>query len=342
LPPAASTREAAPRLGPPPPFRAAWWLPGPHAQTLWASLCRRAPRPHFSRQRLELPDGDFLDLDWGPGAPPGVPLVLLLHGLEGSARSPYVRALVHRLHRARFQALVMHFRGCGGQVNRLQHTYHSGDTVDLDRIVRWLRAHWPRRSIGVVGFSLGGNVLLKWLGEQGEDAPVDAAAAVCVPLRLEICADRMERGLSRLYLWRLTRALKAKVRAKYRRRPGPLDLGAVARTRGFRDFDEIVTARLHGFTGADDYYRRASSIAVLRGIRRRTLLLQARDDPFMTPDVLPRRDEMADAVLLETPEHGGHVGFVGGCGPLGLTPRYWLDERLLAFLAGELRPASAT
>jgi predicted alpha/beta-fold hydrolase len=285
---------------------------------------------------VELADGDFLDLDWGPGAPSGGPLVLLLHGLEGSARSPYVRALVHRLHGAGIQALVMHFRGCGGEPNRLQCTYHSGDTTDLDRIVRWLRGHWPRRRIGAVGFSLGGNVLLKWLGEQGERAPVDAAAAVCVPMRLELCADRMERGFSRLYLWRLARALRAKVRTKYRRRPGPLDLAAVARTRGFRDFDEIVTAPLHGFAGADDYYRRASSARFLRGIRRPTLVLQALDDPFMTPGVLPRRDQVSDAVWLETPAHGGHVGFVAGAGALGLTPRYWLDERLLAFLLGTL------
>ena len=324
---------------PTPPFRPAWWLPGPHAQTVWGSLCRLAPRPRFRRQRLELPDGDFLDLDWGPGTPADRPLVVLLHGLEGSARSSYVRGLTTALHDAGMQALLMHFRGCGGRPNRLPRTYHSGETGDLDLVMRWLRRHWPDRPLGVVGFSLGGNVLLKWLGERGDDAAADAAAAVCVPLRLEVCATRMEQGFSRLYLWRLARELRRKVATKFRRRPGPLDLAAVSRTRGFRDFDDIATARLHGFRDAADYYRRASSRAWLDRIRRPTLLLQARDDPFMTPAVLPSPDELAPSVTLEVHGRGGHVGFVAGRGALGLRPDYWLDRRLVDFLQARLANA---
>lgn len=319
-------------------FRPAWWLPGGHAQTLWASLCRPRPRPRLHRQRLELPDGDYLDLDWSPGDPQS-PLVLLLHGLEGSARSSYARALVHHLTGAGMQCLVMHFRGCGGRANRLSRTYHSGETGDLDRVVRWLKRHWPRRRLAAVGFSLGGNVLLKWLGEQGARAPVDAAVAVCVPMDLAVCADRLERGFSRLYRWRLVRGLRRKVLAKFCRRDGPLDLARVRRARGFREFDDRVTAPLHGFADAGDYYRRSSSRSFLPGVRRPTLILHAEDDPFMTSAVLPLPAEIPDAVTLEVSPHGGHVGFVEGRGPLGLAPGYWLEERIAAYLAMRLAPS---
>jgi len=325
----------------PPAFRPAWWLRGPHAQTIWGSLCRPAPRPQFHRQRLELPDGDFLDLDWGPGVAPERPLVVMLHGLEGSARSSYVRGLTAALQRAGMQALLMHFRGCGGRPNRLPRTYHSGETGDLACVVGWLRRHWPRRPLGVVGFSLGGNLLLKWLGESGASAAADAAAAVCVPLRLEVCATRMEQGLSRLYLWRLARELRRKIATKFRHRPGPLDLAAAAATRGFWDFDDVVTARLHGFRDAAEYYRRASARAWLVGIRRPTLVLQALDDPFMTPEVLPSVKELGPAVTLEVQRGGGHVGFVAGRGALGLAPDYWLDRRLVAFFSTHLGQARA-
>jgi len=265
--------------------------------------------------------------------------VMMLHGLEGSARSSYVRGLTAALHAAGMQALLMHFRGCGGRPNRLPRSYHSGETGDLDCVMGWLRDCWPRRRLGVVGFSLGGNVLLKWLGERGAQATADAAAAVCVPLRLEVCASRMEQGLSRLYLWRLARELRRKIRIKFRRRPGPLDLEAVARTRRFWDFDDLATARLHGFGGAAEYYRRSSAGQYLRGIRRPTLLLQAHDDPFMTPQVLPPPGDLSDDVRLEVQRYGGHVGFVAGAGALGLTPDYWLDRRLVGFFRERLEDA---
>jgi len=317
-------------------FRPAWWLPGPHAQTLWASLCRPLPRPRLERQRLELPDGDFLDLDWSAPRAPAAPLLLVLHGLEGSARSAHVRGLVHAATRRGMQALVVHFRGCGGRSNRLARSYHSGETGDLDLVVRRLRERWPQRALAVAGFSLGGNVLLKWLGEHGRTAPVDAAAAVCVPMDLAVCAARMEQGFSRLYLWWLVRALKRKVLAKHGRRPGELDLARVRRARGFREFDDLVTAPLHGFRDAGEYYRLASSRPYLAAIRRPTLIVQARDDPFMTAQVLPDAASLPPQVELAAPAHGGHVGFVAGRGPLGLRPRYWLEQRLLDFLEARL------
>ncbi len=305
---------------------------------MWASLCRPWPRPALHRQRLELPDGDFLDLDWSRCTDPAAPLVLVLHGLDGSARSAYVRGLVQRLQCSGMQCLVMHFRGCGGAVNRLQRTYHSGETGDLDTVVRWLRRHWPRRAMGVVGYSLGGNVLVKWLGEQGARAPVDAAVAVCVPMDLAVCAERLERGMSRLYRWRLVRSLRRKVLAKFARRDGPLDLARVRATRGFREFDDAVTAPLHGFVGAGDYYARSSSRAYLPRVRRPTLVLHAADDPFMSDAVLPPAARVPAQVRLESSPRGGHVGFVQGDGPLGLRPHYWLEGRIAAFMRELLAP----
>ena len=232
----------------------------------------------------------------------------------------------------------MHFRGCSGQVNRLPRTFHSGETGDLDLIVRWLRQHWPHRPLAVVGYSLGGNVLLKWLSERGDHADVAAAVAVSVPMDLGICADRMERGFSRLYLRLLVGSLRRKVLAKYRQRPAaaPIDLERVRRARGFREFDDLVTAPLHGFLDAQDYYRRSSSKGLLGGIRRPTLIIHARDDPFMTPGVLPSPATLPPQVHLEVSTHGGHVGFVAGCGLMGLRPDYWLDRRIAGFLCGRL------
>ena len=295
-------------------------------------MLRVRPRPAFARQRLELPDGDFLDLDWGLATQAESPLVMILHGLEGSARSSYVRSLAHHLGVAGWQSLVMHFRGCSGAPNRLARSYHSGETSDLDRVVRWLRRQWPHRPLAVVGYSLGGNVLLKWLGEHGVGAPVDAAVAVCVPMELAVSARRLDQGLSRVYRWRLVRDLRRKVLAKFRYRPGALDLTRVSEARGFREFDDAVTAPLHGFDGVDHYYRDSSARRFLAAIRRPTLIVHALDDPFMTPEVLPAPGSVPIGVRLEVSRHGGHVGFVAGGGPLGLLPRYWLDTRISAYL----------
>jgi len=319
------------------PFKAAWWLPGPHAQTLWASLCRFAPRPAYHRQRLELPDGDFLDLDWAQ-APRSADsaLVIILHGLEGSSRSAYVRGVVDVLQRRELQCVVLNFRGCSGEPNRLRRTYHSGESGDLDLLVRWLHHHYPRRPIALVGFSLGGNVLLKWLGERGRDAPVTAAVAACVPMQLAVCADRMEQGFSRLYLWRLVRDLRHKVVRKFARRPGKIDLARVAQSRGFWSFDEQVTARLHGFSSADDYYRRCSSRQYVCRIERPTLIVHADDDPFMTREVLPGADELSPQVSLQVSDKGGHVGFVAGRGIFGLSPHYWLESRIGDYIVKQI------
>ena len=310
-------------------FKPAWWCRGPHAQTLWARLVRRPPCVAFRRERLELPDGDFIDLDWtqtGSG-----PIVIVLHGLEGSSDSPYARGLLRAIERRGWRGVVMHFRGCSGETNRLARSYHSGDTDDLAFLVTILRRREPHAPLATVGFSLGGNVLLKWLGKTDGEAPLSAAVAVSVPFVLHSAAARLQRGFSRLYQWQLLRSLRRTVYIKQRHMEMPLKRRDLSTLKNFRDFDEYVTAPLHGFDSADHYYTVSSSRQYLGGITVPTLLLHARDDPFMSESAIPRPDELSESVTLELSPRGGHVGFVAGAWPW--QARYWLDERIPAYLA---------
>jgi predicted alpha/beta-fold hydrolase len=342
-------------------FRPAWWLRGGHAQTLFASLTRRRVDVDLHRERVELPDGDFLDLDWyePEGCGVGVadaPLVLILHGLEGSSDSHYVRGMLRELGRMGVRGVVMHFRGCGGEPNRLRRAYHSGETGDLEFVVAELRRREEGGRLGVVGYSIGGNVLLKWLGEKGAAAAVDAAVAVSVPFDLTQAADRMSRGFSRIYQRKSTahavRRLSRGFSRIYQRRlvrclqqsvlekmehidlALGLDEDELRAMRSFWEFDDRVTARLHGFEGADDYYERCSSRAFMKSIERPTLVLHARNDPFMTEAVIPTPDELAASVRFELADDGGHVGFV--CGRWPWAARYWLEERVPEYLRAYL------
>jgi predicted alpha/beta-fold hydrolase len=246
---------------------------------------------------------------------------------------------VHRVNQCGWRALVMHFRGCSGEPNRLARSYHSGETGDLQTVVTWLRQREPETPLAAVGYSLGGNVLLKWLGEQGERAPLTAAVAVSVPFQLAGAAERMQQGFSRVYQWVLLRSLRRNALRKFRDwHPPPVDLARVRRMRSFWSFDDGVTAPLHGFADVHDYYRRASSRQFLAAIRVPTLILQARDDPFMTASVIPSAAELSPATTLELSEHGGHVGFVEA------RPRwrvgYWLERRIPLYLASKLDPGA--
>lgn len=310
-------------------FRPAWWLPGPHAQTLWPALCRRRPRLSLRREHLDLPDGDFLDLDWTPGE--RGPIVLILHGLEGSSDSHYALGLLAVVARRGWRGAVMHFRGRGGQVNRLARGYCAGDTADLAHVVDWLHRREPATPLAVIGYSLGGNVLLKWLGEAGCAAPLRAAVAVSVPFVLDTVARRLNRGFSRLYQFHLLSELKHSYRAKFSARTdGPVPLDRLATLRDFHAFDDQITAPLHGYAGVHDYYARASCRPYLRRIRVPTLILHALDDPFMLPEALPTPPELSADIRLELSPHGGHVGFVAGRWPW--RAEYWLEQRIPAFL----------
>ncbi len=313
-------------------FRAPWWLKSAHLQTAYATLFRRRPRIGLRRERIALSDGDFLDLDWTPR--PHGPVVLVLHGLEGSSDSPYARGMLATAHAHGWRGAVMHFRGCSGVPNRLPRSYHSGDTGDLSEVVDGLTARSDVSALVVVGYSLGGNVLLKWLGEQGAGAPVAAAVAVSVPYTLSLSADRLATGLSQLYQRRLIADLCAKLQRKFTPGTSPIDLDLAASSRNFWEFDDRVTAPLHGFEDVHDYYTRSSSRQFLGAIRVPTLMLHAKDDPFMTPDVLPSPDELSPGTRLEISAAGGHVGFVHG--NLPWRPRYWLEERIPAFLENHI------
>lgn len=310
-------------------FRPAWWLPGPHLQTLWASLARHGANPPLQRERLTLPDGDFLDLDWidSSQVSEAAPIVLVLHGLEGSSRSGYAQRLLMAVAERGWRGVVMHFRGCSGVPNRLAASYCAGVTEDLSFVVEHLGRRWPEAPLAVVGYSLGGNMLLKWLGERGRAAPVNAAVAVSVPFLLERAARRMTRGVSRLYQWHLLRACKASYRAKFADRDdAPVSFSELGRVRDFFAFDDRITAPLHGYAGVEDYYARASCRQYLAGIETPTLILHALDDPFLTPDVVPTAEELGPGVTLELSDTGGHVGFVEGWG------RYWLERRIGRFI----------
>jgi len=280
---------------------------------------------------VELPDGDVVEVAWvargrAPDDDPTRPTALLLHGLTGSVDSAHVRGLLSALTAAGWRAGCFHFRGCGRGPNRTATGYHSGQSGDPRHVLQRLRARWPRAPLAAIGFSLGANVLLKLLGEDGEAAPVDLAVAVSPPLVLNLCADRMERGLSRGYQRHLVRKLVEYVRAK----PAAMaavDPTALARVRTFRDFDDLVTAPLHGFASADDYYRRCSSRPFLPHVAVPTLVIHALDDPFFQPEVVPRPDELPPPVRFELSRRGGHVGFVEGKG------RYYVDRRVPKWLS---------
>lgn len=322
------------------PFEPAWWCRNPHLQTILPNRLRPRPRVSFRRERVALPDGDFLDIDWTPRT--HGPIVLLLHGLQGSSQSRYAAALARAFDAAGWRGAVLHFRGCSGEPNRLPRSYHSGETGDADYVVRLLREREPHTPFAAVGVSLGGNVLLKWLGERGAAAPLAAAVAISVPFVLHRAADRLETGFARLYQWELLHSLRAALAAKRRRVHMPLPVERLARLKRMRDFDDHVTAPLHGFRDSAHYYDASSSRPFLRRIRVPTLLIQARDDPFMYPDVIPEPHELPGCVTLEAHAHGGHVGFVGGRWPW--RPRYYLEERVPQFLRAHLdgrAPAAA-
>ena len=313
-------------------FAPAWWLRNAHLQTLWAATVRRAERPVLRRERLELPDGDFVDLDWTAGV--SGPVVIVLHGLQGSSNSNYARGILQSLHQHGCRAVLMHFRGCSGAPNRLPRFYHGGDTGDLNTLVNVLRTREPHTPVAAVGYSLGGNVLLKWLGEQGQHPPLSCAVAVSVPFEMNASALRLQCGFSRIYQRHLLRSLRHAVSEKSNRMIMPFDFGDLDRLRTLRAYDDAVTAPLHGFVGVDNYYKQSSCRQYLRRIAIPTLVLHAADDPFLPRQAIPTQAELSPHVVLELSAHGGHVGFVCGTAP-GQT-RYWLEERIPAWLGNTL------
>jgi uncharacterized protein len=302
----------------------------------------------YRRERWETPDGDFIDLDWLDEHTTGLrhldrdsavtPLVVLFHGLEGSSFSHYATALMGALRTIDWRGVVVHFRGCSGEINRLPRAYHSGDSAEIDWILRRLRRASPVTPLYAVGVSLGGNALLKWMGERrGAAADVlNAAAAVCAPLDLTAAGNALDSGFNLVYTRNFLLTMKRKTLAKLAQFPHLCDRERMLRSSTLREFDNVVTAPLHGFRDTDDYWTRASSKPLLGDIAVSTLLLNARNDPFLPPHALPHPHQVSDAVVLEYPSDGGHVGFVNGMFPGRLD---WLPQRVIGFFRNTGAPA---
>jgi len=316
-------------------YSPAWWLPGPHARTIWGRFFRRTPALRTRTERWDTEDGDFLDLV-RLDAPPGSPRLIILHGLEGAPRSHYARGLFLEAARRGWAADLLLFRGCGAELNRAPRFYHSGETTDLDVVARRLLADDRTAPFVFAGVSLGGNVLLKWLGELGPSAPdrIVGAAAVSVPFDLARASRHIDRGFSRVYQHHFLQSLRRKALAKLQQYPDLVSRERVEWAQTLYDFDDAVTAPVHGFTDAADYYARSSSIHFLSKIRVPTLLLNAADDPFLPAAVLDEARAVASTnhlISVEFPATGGHVGFVSGQNPL--RPFYYAEWRVTEFLA---------
>lgn len=322
-------------------FRPAWWVPGPHAQTLWGKFARRAKPLPTRVERWSTPDDDFIDvLRLDPQSSDSARL-FVLHGLEGTVHSHYVGGLLREAHARGWGADVLIFRGCGDEPNRAPRFYHSGETGDLAFAVDRVLTEHPHADLVMCGVSLGGNVLLKWLGERAETVAgrVRAAVAISVPFDLERGSRYISRGFSRVYERHFLRTLRRKAQAKLRRYPGLFDSRALNRARTLYEFDDTVTGPVHGFLDAHDYYTRSSSLHFLAHIRRPTLLLSARDDPFLPAAVLDEVAEVArknSCLTVEFTEGGGHVGFVHGS---PWRPRYYAEYRTGEFLSSQLTVA---
>ncbi|OGT31381.1 MAG: hypothetical protein A3E87_03360 [Gammaproteobacteria bacterium RIFCSPHIGHO2_12_FULL_35_23] len=317
-------------------FKPAWWLKNAHMQTIWPTLTRPKIKLKLQRQRFELSDGDFLDLDWIENTDPTAPIVVVLHGLGGSINSPYALGTLQAIQQANWRGVLMHFRGASEEHNRLACSYHAAETMDIKEFIYHLKEKEPNTPIGCVGYSLGGNVLLKWLGETGSKNPLAAAIAISVPFDLNKVLNRFNKGFSRFYSRYLLQQLTTNVINKFSATDSyiPLDLEKIKKATSFSDFDNNYTAPVHGFANAYDYYQRASSRHYLKEIRVPTLILHSEDDPFMTPDAVPDESELSDYVTLELSPQGGHVGFVAGRWPW--QAEYWLERRIPEFLSSYL------
>ncbi len=311
-----------------PPYHPPAWLPSGHLQTLFPYFFAHKPRIKYGRERWELPDGDFLDLDWVEGNN-DAPLVVLFHGLEGNSRGYYALALMAKIQQLGWRGVVVHFRGCSGEPNRLARAYFAGDSAEINYVINRLHPDHPQ--LYAVGVSLGGNALLKWLGEQSATAAplLKAAVAISAPIDLTAAGNALDRGLNKwLYTRHFLITLKRTALNKLKRFPDSYDAQRVRAASTLRQFDDVVTAPIHGYKNADDYWARAASKAGLINIRVPTLIINAKNDPFLPHQHLPQAHEVSPYVKLHYPEHGGHVGFHSGAFPGHAN---WLPNTVLEY-----------
>lgn len=316
-------------------YRPPRWLWGGNAQTIYPYLMSTFATVYYRRERWELDDGDFVDVDWLDGST-DKPLVVLFHGLEGGSQSHYALSIMKYLQNRNWNGVVIHFRGCSGYPNRLPRAYHAGDSAEIDWMLKRIASIQSsstqkiNRTTYVMGVSLGGNALLKWLGEQGKTANqhITAVAAISVPLDLVAAGNVLDKGFNQLYTQHFLNSLKHKIKEKEKKFPGLFDIKAVAKCSTLYEFDNLVTAPLHGFRDTDEYWTKSSSKPWLRYIKVPTLVINAQNDPFMPANVLPTYSMVSSSVTLEYPEQGGHAGFLHGTFPGKLM---WLPERIIQF-----------
>ena len=314
-------------------FKPAWWLTNAHFQTLAAKFFRRKQQLQTKKETLELPDGDFIDLAWTeePKKNNTKPIVVMLHGLEGSKDSHYAKGMLSAIKNRGWIAVLMHFRGCSGKPNRQASSYHSGDTRDISYLTEQLIARYQQCVFSVLGFSLGGNVLTQYLA-QVPNNPYKAAAVICAPLDLASCSERINRGFSRLYQKYLLQMLKdstlKKVANKVIKHVKPAQLENI---KTIFDFDDRITAPLNGFASANDYYQKSSGNRVIENIMQPCLFVHSEDDPFLNHQYVMPNKELPKHVTFEVSKRGGHVGFIYGNNPF--KPQFWLEKRVPDFLA---------
>lgn len=318
-------------------FEPAWWLKNRHLQTGWQKIHRHRLKCVTEPQRLELADGDFVDIHWTqkPKRKDRTPLVIVLHGLEGSVKSTYARGMMNAIREAGWIGVLMHFRSCGGIANRLPRSYHSGDTEDLTYLIHYLKQHYPERPLYAVGFSLGANVLVKYNGEAAGNNPLAASVAICPPLDLAASCLHIQRGSARVYqkylldmmLDNLSRKMQSIDLSNYIR----LDADEFATIKTIWQFDNAITAPLHGFKSAPDYYQKCSGMQFLSRVDKPLLVIHSADDPFLSPNSVPKAEQLSKSVTFELSQHGGHVGFISGSSPF--KAHYWLESRTLGYFS---------
>ncbi len=315
-------------------FKPPFYLKNSHIQTLFATFFRKDRLEKFEVEEFTLSDGDFIETVWKESKPiDNRPIVVLFHGLAGSVCSPYIIGQMNALKEQGYAVVLMHFRGCGSKENLKPYAYHSGKTDDAREFIEHLVKSYPKSPLHAVGFSIGGNMLLKLLGEWGEESPLCSAVSVSAPMRLDICSNTIEKGFARVYQNYLLKPLKDTLLKKYKKFNMQELLGIsedeVTSLKTIRAFDDAYVAPMFGFKSSSDYYEKCSSRQFLKDIRTPTLIVHALDDPFMSSDILPTKEELSNSIRVEVLAHGGHVGFVMGS---FREPKYWLDSRILKFI----------
>ncbi len=314
------------------------WLSSCHLQTILPVLSNSHTTTTLRHELIDLPDGDFLHLTWADeNLNYEAPLVILLHGIAGNLNSHYIRRVFNVIHKAGYRSVLVHFRGAGGSPNRMPKAYHSGTTDDLNYIINYFNQIEPFSKKSIIGFSLGGGVLLKWLGEAKHSRKIDLSIAISVPFDLSICSDTLNHGVAKVYQAYLLRDMKYLILRKLHL-VGPvigINDSKLMSINTIREYDELITAPLYGFDDADDYYRKTSCRLFLKGITNKTVIIHSKDDPFMSSNAIPKQAELSKTTQLELSEKGGHLGFINGDDKL--RPIYWLPQRLIQYLDKEFK-----